>query len=68
MVIGISKIFTSIIGVIIGGALSKIEIDGPNGNETFQIPTGAVVFEKLLEIGTGVLIFLQGKIALNACE
>jgi len=67
MVVGIFKMFSSIIGAIIVGAMGKIEVEGPDYEDEFEIPTGALVVEKLLEVGTGLLIFLQGKFALQAC-
>jgi hypothetical protein len=67
IVIGIMKAFSSFIGVILGGALNEIEVEGPDGKmSSLSLPKSAMIMEKILEICTGLLILYQGKIALTA--
>lgn len=59
--------FSSVIGAIVVGAMGSITItndDDPDFTETYTISSGLFVVEKLLEAGTGFLIFYQGKLAL----
>jgi hypothetical protein len=60
------KIISAIASAVIVGFSDIIMITGPEGEELFEIPCGAIIFEKLTEVVTGILFLIQAKLALMA--
>ena len=68
IIIGGLKAFGAVIGGFAAGIEGSIVIDGPDGTETYDLPTASIIFEKALECLTGVLLMVQGKLGLMAAD